>query len=286
MRTGLLIDPIDADLSYEENLKKASELGFEIVQLWYKDIIFNAGEKNKDFLKMLENLGLELKSLAAYTDILDPSTTRSRVIDNFKRVIDYASEARIKFVVTESGGVPGELDEWDEMIERFSELTWHAETHGVVILIENGPGVLVNSTGLMMRMMEELDTGSIGINFDPANLLLVPDDVINAVNRLGDLIMDTHAKDSILLTEGSDRDVPEEHIFVMPEGEDFIHLPEGVKWVLPPIGRGDVPFTDYISALKEISFQGDLIIEYQGGGNRENAIIQSKNYLEKILSED
>ncbi len=45
----------------------------------------------------------------------------------------------------------------------------------------------------------------------------------------------------------------------------------------------DVPFRDYISALKKIHFKGDLIIGYQGDGNREQAVVQSKRYLEDIL---
>ena len=39
MRIGLMMEPIDPGLSYRENLKKASQLGFEVVQLWYKDIV-------------------------------------------------------------------------------------------------------------------------------------------------------------------------------------------------------------------------------------------------------
>ena len=305
MKIGLMIEPIDPGLSYTENLKKASELGFKVVQLWYKDIVAQSRGDHKQFLKMLKSLGLELKSLGAYTDIIDPDIPRVTIMKNFKKVIDFASEADVRFVITESGGRPGLLEGWDEMISRFSELAEHAGSRGVIVLVENGPGVMVGSTELMLRMMRELNSENIGINFDPANLVLIPDDVVKAVKALGSYIMDTHAKDSILLKKGSGRLVPdnrlavpdnrlavpdnrlavlEEHIFVMPKGEDFIHLPEDVTWVLPPIGEGDVPFEEYISALKKTGFKGDLIIEYQGGGNREKAVIQCKEYLEKILS--
>ncbi len=157
---------------------------------------------------------------------------------------------------------------------------------GIAVLVENGPGVLVNDTKLMLRFMEELNSDWVGINFDPANLNLVPDDVLGAVETLGGYIRDTHAKDSILLTQDERRVVPDEHIFVVPEGEDFIHLPEGVKWALPPIGEGDVPFSDYIHSLQRVHFSGDLIIEYQGGGDREKAIVQCKRYIEDILREN
>jgi len=226
---------------------------------------------------------LELKSLAAYTDILDPHLQWDKIFGGLKRAIDYAAEAQTKFIVTESGGMPGELNKWDELIKRFSQLAKYAESCEVGILVENGPGVLVNDTELMLKMMKELNSDYIGVNFDPANLNLIPGDVVDAVFELGDFIKDTHAKDSILLLADSDRKVPEEHIFVMPEGEEFIHLPEDITWILPPVGEGDVPFYEYLSALHKINFNGDLIIEYQGGGDREQAIVQSKRYLEGIL---
>ena len=285
MRVGLMIEPFDPDLTYTENLEKASMLGFEVVQLWYKDIVAHSGGNYKQLLKMLKDFGLELKSLGAYTDIIDPDIPRDTALTNFKEVIDFASDAEVRFVITESGGIPGHLEGWDEMISRFSELADYAGSRGVKVLVENGPGVMVGSIELMNRMIKELNSENFGINFDPANLLLIPDDVIKAVEQLGSFIMDTHAKDSILLPKGSNRSVPEEHIFVMPEGEDFINLPDDVTWVLPPIGEGDVPFEEYITALKKTGFTGDLIIEYQGGGDREKAIVQCKKHLEKILSQ-
>ncbi len=232
MRVGLLIDPIDASLSYEDNLKKASDMGFRVVQLWYRDIISLSGLKPGDFIKMLGDLGLELKSLAAYTDLLDTRRPWAEILEGMKKAVAYAAEARVQFVVTESGGFPGGLNAWDELIARLSELAGYAKAQGVIILIENGPGVLVNNMELMMKLMKALNTEYVGINFDPANLNLVPDEVVGSVKALGACIKDTHAKDSILLAGGSTRTVPEEHVFVMPEGEEFIHLPEGIKWVL------------------------------------------------------
>jgi len=278
MRVGLLIDPIDSKLGYEENLRKAAELGFKVVQLWFKDIREGPG----DVMKTLDRLGLELKSLAAYTDILHPERPWEEIFGELKEAVDYASSNGIREVVTESGGVPGRMEGWNAMIERLSDLARYGGKRGVRILIENGPGVLVDGTGRMLQMIEQVGEG-IGINFDPANLNLVPDDVVEAVRLLGDSIVDTHAKDSILLEAGSNRTVDERHVFVMPEGEDFIHLPRDVKWVLPPVGEGDVPFPEYIAALENAGFGGDLIIEYQGGGNREEAIIQSRTFLENLL---
>ncbi len=285
MRIGLLIDPIDPDLTYRENIKKASDLGFKVLQLWFRDMVSESGGHPDEIMELLQNLGLELKSLAAYMDILDPEREWNAIFGDIKEAVDFAAETRVKYVVTESGGVPGRLEEWDEMIGRFARLADYAASQSVVLLVENGPGVLVRSGELMVRMMDEIDSPHLGFNFDPANLMLVPDDVIQTVRKLGKHIRDTHAKDAILLTGGSERSVPEEHIFSIPEGEEFIHIPDGVRWVLPPVGDGDVPFTDYLKTLIQEGFDGDLIIEFQGGGSREEAIVRSKNYLQGLLNE-
>ena len=60
---------------------------------------------------------------------------------------------------------------------------------------------------------------------------------------------------------------------------------DGVSWVLPPVGDGDVPFADYLKALVRVGFEGDLIIEFQGGGSREEAMVRSRNYLQELLNE-
>jgi sugar phosphate isomerase/epimerase len=284
MRIGLLIDPIDPDLSYGDNLTKAADLGFEVVQLWYRDMVSESRGNPADVVDLLKDLGLELKSLAAYTDVLDMKRKWDRIFDELKGAIDFASRAKVRFVVTESGGKPGRRERWDEMIGRFSKLVDYAASKDVILLVENGPGVLVNDIELMGRMMSDLDSPWVGINFDPANLVLIPDDVVRAVQLLGEHIRDTHAKDAILLPEGSKRSVPEEHVFRVPEGEEFIHMPKGVRWVLPPVGEGDVPFQGYVDALRGIGFEGDLIIEFQGGGNREEAIMKSRSYLKGLLS--
>jgi L-ribulose-5-phosphate 3-epimerase len=283
MRIGLMIDPIDSMLSYEKNLELAVDLGFRLLQLWYKDVIANYPGEPEAFRQKLEGMGIELSSLAAYTDIVDPERSREQSTGLFREVIDYAERAGIGYVITESGGKPGELEVWDEMISRFQEITDYAASRKVTVLVENGPGVLVGTTDLMLKMMRELGSDHIGINFDPANLVLIPEDVLDAVERLGDYIMNTHAKDGILLERGSQREIPVEHIFHIPEGEGFIHIPEGVQWVLPPVGEGDVPFEEYINALRGIDFKGDLIIEFQGGGSRRDAITKSKAFLEKLL---
>lgn len=283
MRIGLLIDPIDSNLSYRQNIEKASDLGFKVIQLWFRDMVSRSQGHPDEIVELLQKLGLELKSLAAYMDILDPNRDWDAIFGDMRGAIDFAAEAHVGYVVTESGGVPGRLEEWEEMIGRFTKLADYAASRDVVLLVENGPGVLVNSGELMVRMMAEIDSPHLGINFDPANLELVSDDVIQAVRALGKLIRDTHAKDAILLPDGSERSVPEEHIFSVPEGEEFIHIPEGVRWVLPPVGDGDVPFPDYLGALRQGGFDGDLIIEFQGGGSREEAIVRSRSYLEGLL---
>ena len=123
MKIGLMVDTIWSHLPYKENLKRVSEMGFDKVQLWYRDIIQNFSLSPADFTEFLRNeLRLELIALSAYTDFLDPAKEREVIIGELKEIIDYAAKAGVRFVITESGGKPGEMDKWKELISRFSEI--------------------------------------------------------------------------------------------------------------------------------------------------------------------
>lgn len=286
MKIGLMVDTIWPHLSYQKKLKKVSEMGLKGIQLWHRDITQNFSLSPAEFVRFLKNdLGLELVALSAYTDFLNPMKAREAIVRDFKEIVSYAAQAKVRFVITESGGRPREMDKWEELISRLSEIGNYCEEQGVFLLVENGPGVLVDNIDLMIRLIGELNNDFVKINFDPANLNLVSGDVVEAVKKLKDLIVCAHAKDSILVPAGSGRKIPEEHVFIVPEGEEFINIPPGVKWVLPPLGEGDVPFPQYLKALQEIGYQGYLIIEYQGGGKRGQNILKCKHYLEKLLAQ-
>ena len=61
----------------------------------------------------------------------------------------------------------------------------------------------------------------------------------------------------------------------MLQDDEFIEL---------PLGEGDVPFPEYLSALKAIGYRGYLTIEREVGDDPGADIARAADYLRKLIS--
>ncbi len=116
---------------------------------------------------------------------------------------------------------------------------------GIMLIMETGQ----ESAGDLRQFMETLAHPALGINFDPANMILYDkDDPIDAVNILGPWIKHVHIKDAIRTkTPGT-------------WGEE-------VPW-----GDGEVDSAAFLDTLKASGFEGALAIEREAGENRDGDV--------------
>lgn len=128
---------------------------------------------------------------------------------------------------------------------RMRELADAAQTKGVVLLLETGQEVAED----LRCCLEDLDHPAVGVNFDPANMILYgKGDPIAAVRMLAPWIRHVHVKDALPSAV---------------EGEWGTEVP----W-----GDGAVDHKGFIDALAEIGFAGALAIEREAGKTRESDI--------------
>ena len=93
---------------------------------------------------------------------------------------------------------------------------------------------------VLLGFLEDVDRPNIGINFDPANMILYgTGDPIEALDVLGPHLLSVHAKDG----DWPPRDVP------------------GALGTERPLGQGAVGIDRFIAKLKEVGFRGPLNIE-------------------------
>lgn len=114
----------------------------------------------------------------------------------------------------------------------------------------------------LLRTIEDIGLDNLGINLDPANLLMYgkgnPQD---AVDMYGEYIRGVHVKDGMYPTNG--RSLGKE----------------------TPVGEGLVDFPVLIEKLKEHNYKGALIIEREiTGPQQKKDILQAKALLEEILA--
>ena len=145
------------------------------------------------------------------------------------------------------------LDASGTAADALEEIGAHSDEVGVFFASETGP----ESGAALASFLRGLKAKSIRANYDPANMVMRGFDPVQGVYDLGDLIVHTHAKDGI--GPGPNR------------GE-------------VPLGEGDVPWPEYLRALKEIGYDRYLTIEREVGEDPAADIVTAANFLREQLA--
>lgn len=125
--------------------------------------------------------------------------------------------------------------------ERLRTLADAAGERGLGLLLETGQ----ETADCLAELLEELGHPALGVNFDPANMILYgKGDPVAAVRRLGPWIKHVHVKDARRT------------------------LRPGTWGTEVPWGEGEVGAERLLEALKAIGFDGTLSIEREAGDNR------------------
>ena len=160
------------------------------------------------------------------------------------------------------------------MQEACRELAEFADSLDAHFAIETGP----ERAQTLRTFLDSLNSKGVAVNLDPANLVMVTgDDPVKAVYTLKDYIVHTHAKDGIKL-----KDSNPEYIYqvVHPIPEEYS---QGGYFEEVPLGKGSVPFKEYLTALDDIGYKGFLTIERECGDNPSADIAAAANYLRSFM---
>src|SRR5262249_37320889 len=110
----------------------------------------------------------------------------------------------------------------------------------------------------LRQMLEELDTGGLGVNFDPANLLMNGFDVFASLAALASRLIHSHAHDARQV--GSNRAVRE-----------------------VPVGHGDLDWMRYLSELEQYDYRGWIVVERESGEQRLQDIADGVAFLKRLV---
>ena len=140
----------------------------------------------------------------------------------------------------------GFIDETDpahaeKITNRLKTLADVAQEAGVILLFETGQ----ETAEELATFLENLDHGSVAVNFDPANMILYnKGNPIQAVRRLAPWIRHLHVKDATRTKE------------------------PGTWGAEVPWGDGEVGIAEFVQVLGEIGFEGAMAIEREAGDDR------------------
>jgi sugar phosphate isomerase/epimerase len=261
MKIGLFLPNLKKD--FNESINACKRIGVKGVQLWNVGGIFDPKnltiDKKKQLLLKIKQNNLVVSALCGHMDFVNKDNMQGK-INKFKEILDFGVDIGVPIVTTESGNLPEEYSEdegWSTFSNALCELCAHAEKIGGYVAIEPGGRCLVNNNITLRRMVKNINSEYLKINYDPGNIVMMGDDPIDGVKEFKDYIIHTHAKDAIRNKDGS--------------------------YMETVIGEGQVNWEKYIKALKEMGYNGFLTMERENTDIPENDFKKGLNYLKRYL---
>lgn len=176
---------------------------------------------------------------------LTPKEYRASRVAELKLAADFAAKTKIPAIITHAGFLPENMTdtEYLPVLDAIKDIGAHCKKLGVAFWFETGQETPVT----LLRFIEESGLDNLGINLDPANLILYgKGNPIDSLDVFGKYVKNVHAKDGVYPTDG--RNLGKE----------------------TPIGAGKVRFPEFIKRLKEIGYTGELIIEREISGSQKD----------------
>jgi len=233
-----------------EAMKK---IGIEHVHLAVRAAL---GTKGDDYLAAVQKQKWTISGTMIDFPQEDYSTLESIKVTGGVGPDEYWEQNRLLFLgsaeVTVKLGVKylsmhaGFIDESDaayakKFYERIRFLADAASQRDIILLLETGQETAQD----LRHFLEELNHPAIGVNFDPANMILYDKgNPIEAVQVLAPWIKHIHIKDAIRTTQ------------------------PGTWGLEVPWGDGQVGPEIFLNALNQIGFEGTLAIEREAGNDR------------------
>ncbi|MDR2740738.1 MAG: sugar phosphate isomerase/epimerase [Treponema sp.] len=213
---------------------------------------------------------------------LEIAADNPQKIDYLKAVVDLALKLNCRIVTTHIGIVPadGSSEKYVVMKRACAEIGAYAASCGAVVAIETGPEPVARLNAFTEACNGEAGGRGIGINYDPANLVMVTgDDEVEGVRCAGASIVHTHAKDGRMNHFAG----PDEVYGLFAQGGIEALSKVSAWFTETPLGQGKVRWLPYLRALKETGYDGYLTIEWEVKENAAQDILTAVNFLKELI---
>ena len=188
-----------------------------------------------------------------------PVTYRFERIKMLIKGGEFAVKIGVTDVATHAGFIPENpsTTEYLDVVGCIKHIAKDYLEKGLYFLFETGQETPVT----LRRAIEDISTDNLGINLDPANLILYGKaNPVDALDVFGQYVRDIHGKDGCYPTNGNEL---------------------GLE---TPLGEGKVNYPAFVAKLKEIGYDGPITIEREISGDKQIKDIQmAKELLEKLI---
>ncbi len=219
------------------------------------DVLGETGRR--EFRRLLRTHNLELTALGCpLRRGLDVVENQQPRLEHVQKVMSLSYDLGPRIVVVAAGAVPDEKNDprVDVLTESLQTLARHGDRIGATLALETG----LEDGSVLAAFLDRFDSGSLGVNLDPANLLMHEIDPYAAVRALGRRIVHAHAKDARQVS--ANRSAQE-----------------------VPLGHGDIDWMKFLSVLEEIEYRGRLVVERETGDDRLVEVAAGVAFLRRLI---
>ncbi|MEM9913461.1 MAG: sugar phosphate isomerase/epimerase family protein [Planctomycetota bacterium] len=181
-------------------------------------------------------------------------------LKNIEANLKIAQRLGITTVSTHAGFIPQDADDpmFEVLVERIRVIADLIGEHlSGQLLLETGQ----ETSATLNRFLQAVDRKNLGVNFDPANMLLYNmGDPLGAIRELLPYVRQVHIKDAVPPAEA------------------------GVWGEEVPVGTGAVDWPAFLRILTSAEYSGDYIIEREAGDQRVADIATAREVLQATLN--
>lgn len=261
------------DEAEKDRIDQMVEAGIETVQVTSFDIDLMTPENAEKILKMTEGKVKITSFWAGWSgpavwDFVDgpetlglvPAAYRAVRMEDLKKGIDFAAMLGVSNVATHVGFIPEQpcYAGYRDLVAAIAYLAEYCAKKNIYFNFETGQETPVT----LMRLFSDVAADNLGINLDPANLILYGrGNPIDALDIYGDKIRGVHVKDG---------DYPKGNFHQL--GEERI------------VGEGSVNYPVFLPKLLAGGYTGDLYIEREiTGQERADDIKKTISYIKSFM---
>ena len=187
-----------------------------------------------------------------------PDDTWPKNLENILATAGLAESMGLKLVTFHAGFLPSDpCAPWfGKMVKRLQTLAEIFAASAIDLGLETGQESAMD----LAAILRQVDRPNLGVNFDPANIVLYGrGDSIDALRVLVPWIRQVHIKDAIPAVEAG------------TWGQEVV------------VGTGAVDWTAFFKVLAESNYAGNIAIEREAGTSRIGDVKTARIYIEKLL---
>jgi sugar phosphate isomerase/epimerase len=182
---------------------------------------------------------------------LVPPATRAERTGHAREIADFASWVGAPGIGIHVGFISEDWSSPDfaEIVDVIGGLADYCGNLGLTMNLETGQ----ESADTLLHVLETADRPNLGVNFDPANMIIYGSgEPIEALRMVGAYLKSCHCKDAVWSAQPK-----------VEFGEEV------------PLGQGDVNIERFVATLNELGYSGPLTIEREISGEQQMADIKA-----------